>query len=77
MTSIFKKNAKFFVEICQKSQKLEIITSTPCPVADYDSEGGISQDVERQVHAAQPLRRRPGPRLPPDGPRPGALIFKN
>jgi hypothetical protein len=29
ITLIFEKNAKFFAENCQKSQKIMIITSTP------------------------------------------------
>jgi hypothetical protein len=29
ITLVFKKNAKFFAENCQKSQKIVIITSTP------------------------------------------------
>jgi hypothetical protein len=30
ITLVFKKNANFFVENCRKSQKIVIITSTPC-----------------------------------------------
>jgi hypothetical protein len=29
ITLVFEKNANFFAEICQKSQKIVIITSTP------------------------------------------------
>jgi hypothetical protein len=31
ITLVFEKNANFFAEICQKSQKIVIITSTPGP----------------------------------------------
>jgi hypothetical protein len=32
LTLVFEKNANFFAECCQKSQKIVIITSTPAPV---------------------------------------------
>jgi serine kinase of HPr protein (carbohydrate metabolism regulator) len=31
ITLIFEKNANFFAEICQKSQKIVILTSSPDP----------------------------------------------
>jgi hypothetical protein len=38
ITLVFEKNANFFAEICQKSQKIVIITLTPdikrCPNSD-------------------------------------------
>jgi hypothetical protein len=30
ITLVFEKNANFFAENCRKSQKIVIITSTPC-----------------------------------------------
>jgi hypothetical protein len=54
---VFEKNANFFAENCQKSQKIVIITSTPGQVVPHpeslfevlEYEGDDADGVEGQV----------------------------
>jgi hypothetical protein len=44
---VFEKNANFFAEICQKSQKIVIITSTPgLPIFNFFS-------AKQTVHSSE------------------------
>jgi hypothetical protein len=61
ITLVFEKNANFFAENCQKSQKIVIITSTPGPAApprDPDVLGPRPRHVALPVAGSRRRRRQ-------------------